>query len=175
MDLLTASDWGEIRSALQDVMDTFFKFPVVFVQRRTRKLTAFHENRNGDLQEAIYNWNALVVPENKDENKSQVDQYPKGFVDTSQGYLYFNYKWLKEQTPSFIFPSGRPNIVPNKDSFRFLGVEVTVIGVNLVGPTESDFQMVKVQYKNQIPNLNDLPGTTDQDGIFDDTFDESFQ
>lgn len=157
-DLLTGGDWTEIRGALQDVMDTFFKLPVTFVSRRQRKLVAFHENRKDDLEETTFEMMALLVPNNKDESKSQVTQEPKGFIDTSQGYLYFNYKWLKDN--NFLLDDGLPNMIPNKDSFRFMGVEVSIIGVNVVGPTEADFQLVKVQYKNILIKENDFTTIT---------------
>lgn len=153
MDLLTDNDWSEFRSAIHDVTDTFFKLPVVYIRRGAdgaRKLTAFHEDRSTDLPQQNYNLIALLVPESKDSRESQAKQLPKGFPDLSEGYFLFNYADLKSQSPALINADGQPVFVPNKDSFFAVGKEYTIIGVNLVGPSEDDFQLVKVHYKQQL-------------------------
>jgi hypothetical protein len=154
-DLLTSNDWLEIRSAIKDVTDTFLKKPVIFIQRKQRKLVAFHENRAQDLSQTSYILNTLVVPNSTDGDRSQAKEELKGMLDNSQGYLLFSYVDLKNHTPSLIQSDGKPVFAENKDSFYFDGREVSIIGINTVANTESDFQLVKVHYKNQL-SVSDL-------------------
>ncbi len=152
MDLLSSQDWAEFRSAIHDVTDTFMKLPVTYIQRRIRSLPGFHENRANDLLQTNYNLLALKVPESKDASQANVNQYPKGFIDVSEGYFLFSYPDLLAHNPPLIDSEGSPVFIANKDSFFSNGKEVTIIGVNLVGPSENDFQLVKVYYKNQMTN-----------------------
>lgn len=154
-DLLSASDWSEIRSALQDVMDTFFKLPVTYVRRTSRKLHAFHEDRAADLTKTSYPLFALMVPDSKDDDDSKSLEVNKGYADLSEGYVYFNYQSLANHTPALIDANGRPAFIANKDSLVLLGKEVTITGVNLVGPTQSNFQLVKVHYKQEIARYSE--------------------
>lgn len=154
-DLLSSSDWLEIRAAVKDVTDTFLKLPVVYIQRTTRKLSAFHENRSADLLQTNYNLFSLMVPENTERGRAQVDQRLSGSIDLSEGYLLFSYPDL--QILSLIGADGRPVFVANKDSFLLLGKEVSIIGVNLVGPTQTNFQLVKVHYKQQMTDSKLAP------------------
>lgn len=149
-DLLSSSDWTDIRSALQDVMETFFKLPVTYVRRTDRKLQAFHEKRSADLVATNYPLLALMVPENKDDESAKSLEVNKGYADLSEGYLYFNYQVLLNHNPALIDANGKPVITANKDSLILMGKEVTITGVNLVGPSESNFQLVKVHYKQEI-------------------------
>jgi hypothetical protein len=162
-DLISSSDWGEIRSALEDVKDTFFKFPVIFRKRTTRKLTNFHESREADLDYIDYPLLALKVEE-KTDNESRGTENKEGSVDIAEGYIYLSYQKLLVTNPPLITAStfddtfdetftdggGRHQFVLNKDSFIFDGMEHTILGVNLVGPTQSDFQLVKITYKKQL-------------------------
>jgi hypothetical protein len=171
MDLLSAGDWLEFRSAIHDVTDTFFDLPVIYAQRRTRKLSKFHENRGDDLEVIGYNLLSFNVPNHTDESRSQAEALAKGSADFSQGYLSFSYLDLKNNTPSMIDVNGNPVFIPGKDTFFALGQELNILSVNLVGPSETDYQLVKVQYRK---SLN--PGTPPIIAkIFDETFDETFQ
>lgn len=147
-DLLSSQDWTDIRSSLEDVKDTFFKFPVTFRHRTTRKLENFHENREDDLAFVDYALLALKVEE-KTDKESKGTIMTKGAINDSEGYLYFSYQKLLAHAPPLII-SGIPQMIINKDSVIFDGTEKTILGVNTVGPTESDFQLVKVTYKKQL-------------------------
>lgn len=171
MDQLSASDWTTIRSALQDVMDTFFKLDVQLTFRNKRRLTKFHEKRNDNLSTITYALKALYVPENRDDTTSQANQDKKGYADLTEGILYFNYQYLLTYSPPLI-ENGIPVIVANRDSVIVFGGEATIIGVNLVGPTESNFQLVKVHWKKILDKSRPVPVTTNT-RIFDNTFDNT--
>lgn len=148
MDLLSAQDWSDIRSALTDVKDTFLEHPVTYRRRVTRTLNSFHESRKDDLSFTDYPLTMLLVPE-KEEDNAEVQQENKGYSDHSIGDMYFDYNVLLNHNPSLI-SSGQPVFIPNKDTFIILGKEVTIIAVTLIGPTEQNFQLVKVRYKKDI-------------------------
>ncbi len=156
MNLISAGDWLDIRTALADVKDTFLMAPVLYVQRRTRKLSKFHEHRSDDLAEDTFELLCLKV-ELKVDDKAKVMQSKNGFADFSEGYLLFDYQVLLAHDPALIDGNGLPVFVPNVDTFVMHGQELTVIGVNLVGPTETDYQLVKVHFKKNLVNNNPLP------------------
>lgn len=149
MDLLSPQDWLDTRSALEDVKDTFFKFPVTYRNRTTRKLTNFHENREADLDYVDYPLFGLKVADKTDDD-SKGREMPKGSVDLAEGVIYFSFQKLLAHVPPFIDADKKCTFIMNKDSLIFEGEEHTIIGINNVGPTESDFQLVKVQYKKQL-------------------------
>jgi len=154
MDLLSANDWNSFRSAIKDLRDTFFKFPIIYIQRRTRTLSKFHEDRSEDLEAVEYPLSALQVPENKDDTDSEITISKSGAVDNSMGVLYFYYDDLLMHNPPLIV-GGEPVFVANKDSFKLdSGEEVTIMGVNLVGPTSgpsvANYQLIKVRYKKDL-------------------------
>lgn len=156
MNLISDGDWLEVRAALKDVKDTFLIMPVTYAQRRARKLTMFHENRKNDLELITYRLTCLKIEE-ANSDKALVMQSQKGFADISEGYLLFDYQVLKAYIPNFIDADGRCVIIPNQDTMVCQGEELTIIGVNLVGPTQTDFQLVKVHFKKNLINDNPLP------------------
>lgn len=153
-NLLSTDEWNEIRGAIHDVTDTFLKKPITYIQRTERKLYAFNESRADTMNKTPYNLVCLVVPENTDASQAQVMQDQKGSFDGSEGYFLFSYPDLLAFSPSMI-SGGNPVFKPNVDTFKLDGIEYTIIGVNLVGPTEGDFQLVKVHYKKQLSNSKD--------------------
>lgn len=151
MNLISNGDWLEFRSALKDVKDTFLVLPVTYVQRRARTLNMFHENREADLQPVSYRLTCLKV-EDENSDKADVMQAQKGFADLAEGYLLFDYQVLQAYVPNFIDSDGKCVIIPNQDTMICQGQELTIIGVNLVGPTQTDFQLVKVHFKKNLVN-----------------------
>jgi hypothetical protein len=148
MDLLSAQDWGDIRAALTDVKDTFLEHPVILRRRAARKLANFNESRESNLISVDYPLVGLKVAK-KTDDEAKATEEPKGSLDISEGDLYFDYQKLLAHNPPLIV-STMPQIIPNQDSLIMGGVEHTIIGVNNVGPTEADFQLVKVHYKQQM-------------------------
>lgn len=147
MDLLAAQDWLDIRSALTDVKDTFLKKQIIYRQRTARTLNGFHEKRDNDLQQTDYVLMALIVENSTDQSMSQGQLTIKGEANFAQSYALFDYQKLKSHVPPFIDLNGKSIFVPNKDTFIVNGEEVTILGVDLTGPTESDYQLVKVPFK----------------------------
>lgn len=179
MDLMTAQDWTDFRTAIHDVTDTFFKLPVTYIQRRIHTLYGFNENRGKNEQQFAYVLNSLLVPEDHDRNRAQVQQDRKGFADLSEGYLYFSFPDLRDFSPSMIDSNGRPVFVANKDSFIMQGKEVTIIGINLVGPSQTDFQLVKVHYKQELNSsplapINTVLPVATRYSTFVDLFSDTF-
>lgn len=149
MDLLSAQDWTDFRNALTDVKDTFLKKPLVLVKRDQRKLAAFHESRGSDLQAVNYTIPGLNVPDKRDDD-SKAREIRSGSTDLSEGYVLFDYNVLKNHNPVLIDVNGKCLIIPNKDSLIINGEELTIIGVNLLGPSETDYQLVQVQWKKDL-------------------------
>ncbi len=157
MNLLTVSDWAEFRSTLTDVKDTFLKMPVNYVQRGTRTLNPFHEHRKEDLTATVYALRGLKVERSSTDSEAKVMENAKGFMDNAEGYVLFDYQYLQAFTPTLINADGRSIFIPNKDTLVCQGEELTIIGVDLVGPTEADFQLVKVHYKKVLSNNEGVP------------------
>lgn len=157
MNLLTTSDWTDFRSALTDVKDTFLKMPISYVQRIKRTLHPFHEHRKEDLEATVYVLRGLKVERSSTDSEAKVMQSAKGFMDNAEGYILFDYQYLQAFTPSFINSDGKCVFIPNKDTLICQGEELTMIGVDLVGPTEADYQLVKVHYKKVMSNNEGLP------------------
>lgn len=145
-DLISSSEYAEIRSAIQDVKDTFFKLPVTVILYRTTKLTRFSEKKSNNLNPTSIAMTGLYVPSKSDDD-SQAMQDRKGFSDISEGAIYLGYTECLATTPALIDGNGSPNIIPNKDELEFLGRKATIIGVNILGPDEAVFHLVKVHYK----------------------------
>lgn len=148
-DLLSPGDWAEIRDALQSPMITFFKMPCIYIRRQKKQAAAFQEQRDQIWENAQFPLLCLFIPDKTDDSALTM-RTQQGSMDLTEGVMYFNYKVLKEHSPPFINAAGESTFVVEQDSFLVLGIERRIIGVALVGPTESDFQMVKVAYKNVI-------------------------
>lgn len=173
MDLISPEDRLEARAAWQDVMDTFIQLPVIFIQRTNQLAVPFNENRQANKKFVAYQMLALTIEEHKDDSTAQVKETKDGYIDLSEGIFYLNYKKLKEGTPSFIDSKGFPVFKTNVDTFYAWGREMTIIGVNLVGPWESDYQLVKVAYKLQLKNS--FSDTDLFDGIYDSYYANTYQ
>lgn len=149
-DLLTAAERAEILSAIQDVTDTFMKIPVILKQRRDKLITAFNENRDDNSNTYEIELLGLFVPEKTDTDaEAMLDT--SGALDASQGDVYFNYQdLLNLESPSLINNAGQVDIVPNKDTIVIKDEERDIIAVDLVGPNEDIFYLVKLIIKNRI-------------------------
>lgn len=174
MNLLTASDWSEIRSALTDVKDTFLIMPLLYIRRSGRRAVAFNDNREENLNFLAYALEGLIIEEHRDDSTAQVQEAQKGYADLSEGLVYFDYQKLQNLPQSFIDANGLPVFVPNKDTLYLFGREATIIGVNVVGPTQTDYQLVKVAYKFQLAN-SFTEAELIANRIYDDTYDDTYQ
>lgn len=148
MDLLSAQDWADFRGAIKDVRDTFFDLPVTILFYNEVSLSNFNESKRTSRVPVNVNLLALNVPRKTDDD-SQADQMRQGFMDDSEGYCLFHYPDLLASTPALIV-GGQVQIKTNRDTMKLNGEEVVIIAVNLVGPTEQDFQLVKIQYKRKL-------------------------
>lgn len=146
MDLMTASDWGTFRSAIKDLRDTFFDLPITIIFRNEAGLTNFSDSKKDNRSAVPIAFTGLNVPKNTD-NDSQSNQRKDGFMDESEGYCLFHYPDLLASTPPLIV-GGQVQVKVNRDTMKFNSEEVAIIGVDLVGPTEQDYQLVKVHYKH---------------------------
>ena len=149
-DLLTDEDRAEISSAIEDVIDTFFRKTVKLVTYRQPKLSAFNEKREDKNEECITELLGLWIPDNTDDD-AEADRRSEGTLDDSEGVVYFGYQDLKNATPSLIKENSlQVDIVPNTDKLRIDGEDRDIIGINLVGPKLQEFFLLKVHYSNPI-------------------------
>ena len=153
MDLLTTSEREEIRGAIRDVTDTFFKVPVKITFRIPESEFAdFNENQS-DMDEVVFDFNGLYVPDSTDDD-SEADQRKDGFADMSEGKVFVHYQDFKGKVPELINKAGEILVTPNRDSINVFGQDMDIFGVNVVGSDEAEFFLVQIQYRKRLVKKN---------------------
>lgn len=149
-DLLSAAERVEIRSAIQDVFDTYMKEPAILhIRNQGEKLSAFNESIEDSKAELKIELFVLYIPDTSDTD-AESEQRKEGYFDNSEGVIFIPVSTLKGTTPILWDDLKGADIVPNRDTIIIKGKERTIMGVNPVGPDESSFFLVKLQYFNKL-------------------------
>jgi len=156
-DLLTEQDRAEIRSAIQDVFDTYMKMPATLeIRNLGEKLAAFNEQRSQHRDAETFDVLCLYLPDKNDED-AEAMKSRDGYFDNTEGVIYIPVSTLKGTTPPLWDDGTGTVITANRDSIVIQGERLTIFGVNAVGPDEgtlnvdqSTFYMVKLQYFNEL-------------------------
>ena len=149
-DLISASERAEMRSAIQDVFDTYMKEPAVLkIRNQVETLTAFNEDL--DLHKAPVDVavNVLYLPDKSDDD-AEAEQRKEGYFDSSEGVVYIPISTLKATDPILWSDLSGADIVPNRDTIVIKGKTRTIKGVNPIAPDESSFFMLKIHYFNEL-------------------------
>ena len=149
-DLLSAEDRAEVRSAIQDVFDTYMKEPAILcIRNQGQKLSAFNEGIDDVKAVVKYELDVLYIPDTSDTD-AESEQRKEGYFDNSEGVIYIPVPSLKSTTPKLWDDASEADIVPNRDTIIIKGKERSIMGVNSVAPDEGSFFMVKIQYFNKL-------------------------
>ena len=139
-DLLTTQDFTDIRNAVNDVADTFFKQPISY---KVDKDTATRFQR--DIKTArvftTVTLNALVVWE-KTGNNSENKQSQTGAYDIYRGYCLVKYD--DAATLGIIDSDKNVLVNPPQDKLTIGTVDYYVIGVNLIGQLGAKECLLKI-------------------------------
>lgn len=145
MDLLTDAQRADIRVALHDVADTFFKTPVVYTLKGGVSLDPFQEGRK-DQREDIYNLMALVTfPHSGGEWGKEL---PAGLLN--QAHIKVTLNWqdlqalgLTDQVEKTVpFREGR-------DWFSTQGRDYKVLFVHYAGPLDRQAVLINLYGQNR--------------------------
>lgn len=147
MNLLSDQDWLDFRGALVDVADTFHLCPVQILFRTEIRLTAFNESRASNKAITAIDLLCLNVERSSFDAGAKAMMKQEGFMDNAEGYILLHYLTAKNAVPSLIDANGASALRENRDTIMLLGLERDIMGVNLVGPTQTDYQLVKIHYK----------------------------
>lgn len=149
-DLISPAERAEIRSAISDVFDTYMKEPAILkVRNQGETLTAFNEGLDSHKTPIDFAMDVLYLPDTSDSD-AEAMQRKEGYFDSSEGVVYIPVSTLKATTPVLWTDEGGVDIVPNRDTIVIKGKTLTITGANPVGPDESSFFMVKLQYFNEL-------------------------
>lgn len=144
--LLTDQDFLEIRTVIDDVIDTFMQLPIVYKQE-INTLDRFNEDRDDKRTFQDHALTALVVWE-KESADAQVTLTREGAVDLSDGYVMFGYDYLLEK--NLIDADGNQVFKPELDRIVIREIEYEIIGANQIGQWKDTDCLVKVHIKKQL-------------------------
>ncbi len=138
----------EIRSTINDVVETFAQKTVVYKLAQKHSLSRFGKDPQVTNPKVDKNLLGLVVWE---VNKSQLEVEEWGKYDFSIGYVLFSWDYLvvegliSEDTQVPVF-------IPEKDKIKIDGTELEIIGVWHGGQLKDTDAVVKVYFKNTLKN-----------------------
>ena len=107
-DLLTPGDYAEIKAAIQDTTDTFFKVPILYTKIK-KGYSKWQNNKEDNSTSTEYNLLALDIYD-KTGASAKNSRKEIGSMSLLEGYLYFNW-WDLEK-------AGNPSV--NKDVTDFV-------------------------------------------------------
>ena len=130
--LISTAQFGQIRSALNDVIDTFMELDVTLIQPGEDFSKVGEETEESPVETIL---KGLKVAEESSEDL-ETDRNNIGSVDKAEAEVYFGFDYLKGLTPSLIGVDNEVLIDPDKDSMRIDGVIYRIIGAASIGPVK---------------------------------------
>lgn len=145
---LTDQDFADIRSAINDTVETFAQLQVTYMKNRKRTRSRFNRELTTDQIFDNYSINVLQVWEKNEKGMSQVDE--KGKWDFSEGYLLAGFDAV--EALSLVDGSGNTTMDQNVDKVLIRAIEYEVMGVITLGQLKDKDCLVKIQFKKQLKN-----------------------
>ena len=150
--LITDAEFAEIRSAINDVMDTFALVPATYRLRKANVPSRFKRDNKRADQTAGYDdvaINVLIVWDDGTE-RGQIAVMQSGAYDFSEGRVYMKYDDAIATSPPLV--DGSKNLVmqAEKDLFKFNNVEYDIIGVQLLGQLKDTDVLCELHIKKQL-------------------------
>lgn len=145
---LTDQDFADIRSAVNDTIETFAQLSVTY--KRNQKRTRSRFNRELTTNQAFddFTINVLEVWEKNEKGMSQVDE--KGKWDFSEGYLLTGFDAI--DALNLVDGNGNNTMDQNVDKVLIRAVEYEVLGVITLGQLKDKDCLVKIQFKKLLKN-----------------------
>lgn len=145
---LTDQDFADIRSAVNDTIETFAQLSVTY--KRNQKRTRSRFNRELTTNQAFddFTINVLEVWEKNEKGMSQVDE--KGKWDFSEGYLLTGFDAI--DALNLVDGNGNNTMDQNVDKVLIRGIEYEVLGVITLGQLKDKDCLVKIQFKKLLKN-----------------------
>lgn len=141
MDILSANEVAQIRSAIRDVTDTFLQIPVIY-QLKQNQIDRFNE----DAKPPTIQYSLVCLQIFSPNGTVQMTKLGK--YDLTDGYILFNYQYLKEK--EMIDPNGNFIGNANADFFIIQGNTYEITAINLLGPLKDTYSLVQMLFKNNM-------------------------
>ena len=145
---LTDQDFADIRTAINDTVETFAQLQVTYMKNRKRTRSRFNRELTTNHVFDNFTINVLQVWEKNEKGMSQVDE--KGKWDFSEGYLLAGFDAI--ETLNLVDENGNLTMDQNVDKLLIMGIEYEVIGVITLGQLKDKDCLVKIQFKKLLKN-----------------------
>lgn len=146
--LLDDNDFAEIRSTVNDVMETFTQKEIIYKLSEKHTPSRFGRDNHITSNKTDKLLLALVVWE---VNQSELEAREFGRYDFSIGYALFGWDYLVTEGLITGTPL-KPIFIPEKDKIVIDGDELEIIGVWHGGQLKDTDAVVKVYFKNVLKN-----------------------
>jgi len=143
--LLTDSDFAQIRTAVNDISESFLQKTVVY-KRKIESLDRMNRDLNVKGSFSDVNLDVLVVW----EQTEVVTDRTTGTMDLSDGYILVNYDAIAA-TSLMISVKLITNVAIDKIVLD--GSEMRLIGIETLGQLKDTFTMVKFYVKRKLKNI----------------------
>ncbi len=141
--LISTAQFNQIRSAINDVIDTFMELDVTLIQPGKYFSKVGEVSEESDLERVL---KGLKVAEESEEDLT-TDRTNVGSVDKSEVDVYFGFDYLKGLIPPLISSENKILIDPDTDSMKIDEVLYRIIGAASVGPIKNVDALVIVRLK----------------------------
>lgn len=143
--LLTDSDFAQIRTAVNDISESFLQKTVVY-KRKIESLDRMNRDLNVKGSFSDVNLDVLVVW----EQTEVVTDRTTGTMDLSDGYILVNYDAIAATS---LMISGKLITNVAIDKIVLDGSEMRLIGIETLGQLKDTFTMVKFYVKRKLKNI----------------------
>jgi len=145
---LTDQDFADIRSAINDTIETFAQLQVTYKKNQKRTRSRFNRELTDNQVFDDFTLNVLQVWEKNEKGMSQVDK--KGKWDFSEGYLLTGFDSI--ETLNLVDGNGNLTMDQNVDKLLIRGIEYEVMGIITLGQLKDKDCLVKIQFKKLLKN-----------------------
>lgn len=146
--LLTDADFAEIRTAINDVVETFAQLPITYKKLKRRTLSRFNRETTSNQSFTDYSFNALEVWEKNEKGFDKADE--KGIWDFSEGYLLIAFDEVIAK--GLIDTNGNLAMESEVDKVVIRTIQYDIVGIVKIGQLKDQEVLVKIQFKKPLKN-----------------------
>lgn len=147
---LTDEDFLEIRTAINDTVETFAQKPVVYNLSPKQTLSRMGIDKHNEDNKTEFNLLGLVV---WNAPESEIDTETLGKFDFSMGYVLFSWDYLEaEGLAETLGAYYKLKLLPEKDTIKIDDEVLEVKGVVIQGQLKDKECVVKVFFKRNLKN-----------------------
>lgn len=151
---LNDSDFAEIRTAINDTIETFSGKTIYYYLSPSETLSRFGRDKQNATDKTEYALNGLIV---WDAPKAELEIDELGKFDFSMGYVLFGWDYLdgegliiSEDVNGII--EAKPSFLPERDKIKIDGETLEVMGIVVQGQLNDRECVVKVYFKRGLKN-----------------------